>query len=315
MSVTVENHETIQKLTESINTVFLGKPDVVEMTMVALLGGGHVLVEDVPGVGKTLLARAVAKSVHGTFRRIQFTPDLLPGDIIGTSIYDAKAGEFVFKPGPLFASILLADEINRTSPRTQSALLEAMSESQVSVDGKTYPLEDPFLVLATQNPFEFEGTYPLPESQLDRFMIRLRIGYPPRSAERDLLADHREGEPIDRLEPVVSLDDVRSLQKAVRAVSVESSVCDYMLDLVEATRAHEELAVGVSTRGALMLYRAAQALATLRGRDYVVPDDAKEVALPVMAHRVISKSYLASGSASASENILREILGRTPIPD
>lgn len=314
MPATVEIHATIKKLSDSINSVFLGKQEVVELTMVALLGNGHILIEDVPGVGKTLLARAVARSVKGSFRRIQFTPDLLPGDIIGTSIYDSQTAEFVFKKGPLFASIILADEINRTSPRTQSALLEAMSESQVSVDGTTYHLDDPFLVLATQNPFEFEGTYPLPESQLDRFMLRLRIGYPPRAAERELLTEHRNGEPVDHLQPVVELADVRQIQQAVRDVTIETSVCDYLLDIVEATREHPELEVGVSTRGALMLYRASQAIAMLRGREYVVPDDVKDVAVAVMAHRMISKSYLSTGALGASETVVREILGQIPVP-
>lgn len=314
MSGTIDTREVIRKLRESIGSVFLGKQEVVDGTLVALLGHGHVLIEDVPGVGKTLLARAVARSIDGSFRRIQFTPDLLPGDIIGTSVYDAKATEFVFKRGPLFASIVLADEINRTSPRTQSALLEAMNDGQVSVDGNTYALDNPFLVLATQNPFEFEGTYPLPESQLDRFMVRLKIGYPTRVAERQLLSEHRLGEPVDHLKPVVALGEVRAAQQAVRDVVVEASVGDYLLDVVEATRSHKDIEVGVSTRGALMLYRAAQALATLRDRHYVVPDDIKEMAPAVLAHRVLGKTFLSNGGSDTATRVIEEILDTVPIP-
>lgn len=315
MSAMVETHDTISKLKSAIGSVFLGKGDVVRGAMVALLGHGHILIEDVPGVGKTLLARSIARCIDGSFRRIQFTPDLLPSDIIGTNIYDTKIGDFVFKRGPLFASIVLADEINRTSPRTQSALLEAMNDSQVSVDGRTYHLDNPFLVLATQNPFEFEGTYPLPESQLDRFMVRLRIGYPTREAERRLLADHRDGEPVNQLRAVVTLDEIRRLQDSVRQVNVDVSVSDYMLDIVEATRRHKEVEVGASTRGALMLYRACQALATLKKRDFVVPDDVKEMTLPVLAHRLISRTFVGNGSTDVRERILEEILDLTPIPE
>lgn len=307
--------DTIAKLRQSIGAVFLGKPEVVDGALVALIGRGHVLIEDVPGVGKTLLARAVAKSLDCSFRRIQFTPDLLPSDIIGSSIYDARSGEFVFKPGPLFAHVVLADEINRTSPRTQSALLEAMNDDQVSVDGKTYALGQPFLVMATQNPFEFEGTYPLPESQLDRFMLRISIGYPPREAEMRLLVDHRGGEPIDRLASVVDVADILRIQGAVRATRVEEAVNHYILDIVHATREHPELHVGASTRGALMLYRAAQAIARLRDRDFVVPDDVKEMAVPVLAHRLISKRFAPGNAAGAAARILIDLLDRLPVPE
>src|SRR5271154_5701420 len=223
------------RLSENVGLVVLGKPEVIKLAVVALLAEGHVLIEDVPGVGKTLLARAIAASIDCSFRRIQFTPDLLPSDVLGSSIYHAPSGEFVFKPGPLFANVILADEINRTTPRTQSALLEAMSDCQVSVEGKTYPLSPPFIVLATQNPYEFEGTYILPESQLDRFMIRLRMGYPIRSEERKILSSHRAGEPVESLTPVVNADDILLLQRAVRNIRVDDAIADYLLDIVHAT--------------------------------------------------------------------------------
>ncbi|MFO0889580.1 MAG: AAA family ATPase [Isosphaeraceae bacterium] len=244
-----ELHALSNRLLENVGTVVLGKAEVIKLAVVALLAEGHVLIEDVPGVGKTLLARALAASIDCSFRRIQFTPDLLPSDVLGSSIYHAPSGEFVFKPGPLFANVILADEINRTTPRTQSALLEAMSDRQVSVEGKTYPLDPPFIVLATQNPFEFEGTYVLPESQLDRFMIRLRMGYPIRSEERKVLATHREGEPVESLSPTLTAEDVLRLQHGVRQIRVEDSISDYLLDIVHMTRRSEDLHVGVSTAG------------------------------------------------------------------
>jgi MoxR-like ATPase len=303
-----------RKLVENVSLVVLGKSDVIKLAVVALLAEGHVLIEDVPGVGKTLLARALAASIDCSFRRIQFTPDLLPSDVLGSSIYHAPSGDFVFKPGPLFANVILADEINRTSPRTQSALLEAMSDRQVSVEGKTYPLDPPFIVLATQNPFEFEGTYVLPESQLDRFMIRLRMGYPIRSEERKVLSSHREGEPVDSLGPVLTADDVLRLQHGVRQIRVDDAISDYLLDIVHLTRRTEELHVGVSTRGALTLYRAAQSLALVSGRDYVIPDDIKLLAVPVLAHRVLGKSFLQAGEFGAAETIIRDIVERVKVP-
>jgi len=268
----------------------------------------------VPGVGKTLLARAMAASIDCTFRRLQFTPDLLPSDILGSSVYNNATGEFTFKPGPIFANVILADEVNRTTPRTQSALLEAMSDGQVSVEGKTHILEPPFLVIATQNPYEFEGTYVLPESQLDRFMIRLRMGYPLRSEERRLLVTHRQGEPVESLQPVLTGIDIRRLQLAVRKVRVDDAISDYLLDIVHATREGEELNVGVSTRGALTLYRAAQGLAFVSGRDYVVPDDIKSLAVPVLSHRVVGKSFLQAGEFGAAEAVIREIIDRIRVP-
>jgi MoxR-like ATPase len=304
----------LNRLLENIGSVVLGKPDVIKLAVVALLAEGHVLIEDVPGVGKTLLARALAASIDCSFRRIQFTPDLLPSDILGSSIYHAASGEFVFKPGPVFANVILADEINRTTPRTQSALLEAMSDNQVSVEGKTYPLEPPFIVLATQNPYEFEGTYVLPESQIDRFMIRLRMGYPVRTEERRVLSSHRAGEPVDSLGPVVTAEDILMLQRAVRAIRVDDAIADYLLEIVHGTRRAEDLHVGVSTRGALTLYRAAQSLALVAGREYVVTDDVKSLAVPVLAHRVVGKSFLQAGEFGAAEAIVRDLVDRIRVP-
>ncbi|QEH33340.1 ATPase family associated with various cellular activities (AAA) [Aquisphaera giovannonii] len=311
------NHDLLSlsnRLVENVGLVVLGKADVVRLAVVAFIAEGHILMEDVPGVGKTLLARALAASVDCTFKRIQFTPDLLPSDVIGSSIFHNPSGEFVFKPGPLFSNVILADEINRTTPRTQSALLEAMSDRQVSVEGKTYPLDPPFIVLATQNPFEFEGTYVLPESQLDRFMIRLHMGYPIRSEERRLLASHRDGAPVESLSPVLSIDDILRLQRGVRQVRVDDAIADYLLDIVHLTRRSEDLHVGVSTRGALTLYRAAQGLALVSGRDYVIPDDIKDLAVPVLAHRVLGKSFLQAGQFGAAEAIIRDTVDRVRVP-
>jgi MoxR-like ATPase len=304
----------LDRLSEQLNTVVVGKPEPIRMALVALLAEGHVLIEDVPGVGKTLLARAIAVSIDSPFRRIQFTPDLLPSDILGSSVYSSGTGEFLFKPGPIFANVILADEINRTTPRTQSALLEAMSDGQVSVEGTTHILPKPFFVLATQNPFEFEGTYVLPESQLDRFMLRIKMGYPARSEERRILTMHRQGAPVETLNPVISGEEIVRLQQAVRAVRVEDSVADYLLEMVRATREHEDLRVGVSTRGALTLYRAAQALAFLNRREFVVPDDLKALVGPVLAHRIVGKSFLQAGEFAAAEAILRDIVDRLEVP-
>jgi MoxR-like ATPase len=302
------------RLLDNVALVVLGKPDVIRLAVVALLADGHVLIEDVPGVGKTLLARAIAASIDCSFRRIQFTPDLLPSDVLGSSIYHAPSGEFVFKPGPLFANVILADEINRTTPRTQSALLEAMSDRQVSIEGQTYSLTPPFIVLATQNPYEFEGTYVLPESQLDRFMLRLRMGYPIRAEERKVFASHRNGEPVEMLSPVLTAQEVLHLQHGVRGVQVDDAITEYLLDIVHATRRSEDLHVGVSTRGALTLYRAAQSLALVSGRNYVVPDDIKSLVVPVLAHRVVGKSFLQAGEFGAAEAIIHDLVDRIRVP-
>lgn len=306
--------ELLRRLGENVGSVLLGQPQAVQTALVALLAEGHLLIEDVPGIGKTLLAKSLARSIDCTFHRIQFTPDLLPSDLIGTSVFHQPSGEFVFKPGPLFAHIVLADEINRASPRTQSALLEAMSDRQISVDGQTWPLGPPFMVLATQNPFEFEGTFPLPESQTDRFMVRLRVGYPDRTTEKEVLRRHRDGEPLDQLLPVLKVADVRALQLLVRGVRVEEALNDYLLDLIQATRTHPSLYLGASTRAALALYRAAQALALLNGREYVVPDDIKRLARPVLAHRLLAKTYRHGEQGDAADAVMAEILEQTPVP-
>ncbi|MEX2560981.1 MAG: MoxR family ATPase [Pirellulales bacterium] len=294
--------------------VVLGKPNVVRLCIVALLAGEHVLLEDVPGVGKTLVGKALAKSVAARFCRIQFTPDLLPSDIVGSSVFNAKNSEFFFSQGPVFANIVLADEINRTTPRTQSALLEAMSDSQVSVDGQTHNLPKPFMVIATQNPFEFEGTYPLPESQLDRFLLRISVGYPDREDELQVLSIHRQGEPVDHLTSVLDCQQVLSLQHAVRQVTVDESIHEYLLDIVEATRNSNDLHVGVSTRGALCLYRASQSLAMIEGREFVVPDDVKRLAVPVLAHRVITRGYLHGSQRGAVEALIQRFVDDLPVP-
>jgi MoxR-like ATPase len=304
----------IEQLEANISQVVLGKADVVRLCVVALLAGEHVLLEDVPGVGKTLVGKALARSVSGEFRRIQFTPDLLPADITGSSVFEMKRQEFVFNKGPIFANVVLADEINRTTPRTQSALLEALSEGQVSADGQTHRLPQPFLVIATQNPLEFEGTYPLPESQLDRFLLRISVGYPNRNCEMSILTSHRRGEPVDSLEPVLSGEQVLQLQEAVRDVRVEPSVAEYLLDVAQATRASDDLHVGVSIRGNLSLYRAAQAWALAEGRDYVVPDDVKRLAVPVLSHRVISKGYLHGSQRQGIESLIERLVAEVPVP-
>ncbi len=304
----------VGELESNMAQVVLGKPDVLRLCVVALLAGEHVLLEDVPGVGKTLVGKALAKSVDARFCRVQFTPDLLPSDIIGSSVFQAQTSEFVFNRGPIFANIVLADEINRTTPRTQSALLEAMSDGQVSVDGKTYALPRPFMVIATQNPFEFEGTYPLPESQLDRFLLRSSVGYPDREDELKVLLSHRRGEPVDDLQPALNCQQVQSLQEAVRQVTVDESIREYLMNIVQATRDSDELHVGVSTRGALSLYRAAQALTLAEGRDFVVPDDVKRLSVSVLAHRVIPKGYLQGGQRAAVEALIQRLVDEVAVP-
>jgi len=305
--------EVIDRLLRNLESVVLGKTEVLQSALVTLLAEGHLLVEDVPGVGKTLMAKALARSLDCSFHRIQFTPDLLPADLIGTSIFDQRTREFVFKHGPIFAQVVLADEINRASPRTQSALLEAMSDRQATVDGQSWPLGPPFIVLATQNPYEFEGTYPLPESQLDRFLMRIRIGYPPRAAEKEILTQHRKGEPVEHLQPVVRASEIIALQQYVRTVRVADSLVDYMLNLLDMTRRSPQVYLGASTRAALYYYRAVQALAVLEKRNYVVPDDCKRLAIPVLAHRMLMKNARQSGVNSA-EAFIEDALRQIPVP-
>ena len=304
----------IERLQQNVSRVVLGKAEAVRLAIVALLAGEHVLLEDIPGVGKTLMGKAIARSLDGKFHRIQFTPDLLPADITGSSLYNSQTAEFTFSPGPVFANIVLADEINRATPRTQSALLESMGERQVSADGQTHPLPRPFMVIATENPVEFEGTYPLPESQLDRFLLRIPLGYPQREVELQVLSSHRDGEPVDSLTPVLDCRQIIALQAAVRQVDVDDSISGYLMDIVEATRHSDELNVGASTRGALALYRAAQASALVAGRQYVVPDDVKRLAVPVLAHRVIPKGYLHGGQREAVESLIERLVEEVAVP-
>jgi MoxR-like ATPase len=306
--------ELIDKLEKNISLAVFGKRNVIRRCLVALFTAEHVLLEDVPGVGKTLIAQAIAKSISGDFRRLQFTPDLLPADIVGSSIYDAGTREFYFSRGAIFANILLADEINRTTPRTQSAMLEAMNEHQVSVDGTTYPLPNPFMVIATENPMEFEGTYPLPESQLDRFLLRISVGYPDRENELNVLRTHQATRPIDTLTPVLSSAQVVEIQQAVSAVRVDESINRYILDIVDATRKSEELLVGVSTRGAIALSRAVQALALIEGRNFVIPDDVKSLTVSVFSHRVMPKSYAHGNQRQAIEAIIERIVESVLVP-
>ncbi len=303
---------TLERLQNNIGSVVLGKQAVIRKVLIALLAGEHILLEDVPGVGKTLVAKALAKSVDGRFTRVQFTPDLLPSDIVGSSVY--HDGEFKFSQGPIFANVVLGDEINRAPPRTQSALLEAMSERQASIDGTTYPMPDPFMVIATQNPFEFEGTYVLPESQLDRFLMRIDLGYPAREAERNVLRSHRAGEPVDTLAAVAKLTEIKTIQLQVREIRFEDSLVDYLQDIVDRTRQSNDLQVGVSTRGALAFYRAAQASALLNGRDYVVPDDIKELAISVLAHRVMPRGFAAGSERVAVESMIQRCLESVLVP-
>lgn len=314
MTHEAQNVQDIARLRANIESAVLGKSEVVKFVVAALLAGEHVLLEDVPGVGKTLIAKAVAKSLDGRFSRLQFTPDLLPSDITGSSIYNSSSGQFTFNPGPIFANVVLADEVNRAPPRTQSALLEAMGEGQVSVDGETHRLPKPLLVMATQNPFEFEGTYLLPESQLDRFLLRVSVGYPQREHERRLLKSHRVGEPVDQLQPVLSSERVIALQQLARQVQFEDSLVEYLLDIVHATRNSDALQVGVSTRGALAYYHASQALALVENRQHVIPDDIKRLAIPVLAHRVVSRGMLPGAERSAAEEIIRRLLSNIAVP-
>lgn len=297
----------------NVEKVIVGKRREVEMAFLALMGNGHLLIEDVPGVGKTVLAKSIVKSMGCTFRRIQFTPDLLPSDVTGVSIFNQRTGEFEFRPGPILAQVVLADEINRATPKTQSALLECMEERQVTVDGVTYPAPRPFLVMATQNPIEYEGTFPLPEAQLDRFFMQLTLGYPSLEDEVAILEGQRYLHPVDELGQVVDASQVQQVQEAVKKVRVDPLILRYIVSIVDATRRHPEVYLGSSPRGSLSLSRAAQGLALLRGRDFVLPDDVKELAVPVLGHRLIISPAARLREVTARE-VLGEVLGQVPVP-
>ena len=306
----------LERVQQSVQSVIRGKDEVIRLALVGLLARGHLLIEDVPGVGKTTLAHALARSFDCTFQRIQFTSDMLPSDVIGVSVFSQQTDRFEFRQGPIFANVVLADEINRTTPKTQSALLEAMNENQVTVDNRTWLLPQPFLVMATQNPIEHHGTYPLPESQLDRFLMRLKIGYPSAESERAILQDFADADPLANLKPVMTGPEVVEIQGRVRRVKVDDELVNYTLSIVEKTRQHEYLSLGVSPRGSMSLYRAAQALAFLEGRDFCIPDDFKRLILPVFSHRcVVSSRYISTLKKSdQTAAIIEEILNATPVP-
>jgi MoxR-like ATPase len=305
--------ETVARVTENVKRVIVSKDEVIELAMVALLCEGHVLIEDVPGIGKTTLAKSLARSLDCTFQRIQFTPDLLPSDVTGIYFFNQKAQEFQFRPGPVMSQILLADEINRATPRTQSALLEAMQERQITVDGETKPLPRPFLVLATQNPIELEGTFPLPEAQVDRFLLKIKIGYPTEEEENRILLRFEQDDPLEDLQPVATASELLTLQAEVQRIRVERSVREYVVRVVRATREHPSVDLGVSPRGTLALYKTAQALAAIRGRDYVIPDDAKELAPYVLTHRIlISPQTRLRGRTP--EEVVMEVIDEVPVP-
>ncbi len=305
--------ELATKLVDNVEKVIVGKHDVVELTAICLLCQGHLLIEDVPGVGKTMLAKALAKSVGGIFKRIQFTPDMLPSDVTGTSIYNQKTGEFEFRPGPIMAQIVLADEINRATPKTQAALLEAMEERQVTVDGETRLLGSPFLVLATQNPIEYEGTFPLPEAQLDRFLMRVALGYPTTQEQMRILDAQQYAHPIESLQQITHANDLVLVQDQLKGVYADTLIKQYIVQIVEATRRHADVYLGASPRGALTLFRTAQARAALHGRDYVIPDDVKALAEPALGHRIILSPAARIKGISAAD-ILSELLMSMPVP-
>jgi MoxR-like ATPase len=310
----VNVQEPAERTIGNIERVIVGKHAEVRLALVALLTEGHILIEDVPGVGKTMLAKALSKSIGCTFSRIQFTPDLLPSDVTGLSIFNQKTQDFEFRSGPIMAQVVLADEINRATPKTQSALLECMEEGQATIDGTSHPMPSPFLVIATQNPIEYEGTFALPEAQLDRFLLRIRLGYPKPMEELVILDEQKRTHPIEALQQVLTIDELRQMQAGVKEIYVDQGVADYIIRLVGATREHADVYLGASPRGSLHLYKAAQALAAINGRDYVIPDDVKQLAVPVLGHRLIVRSQ-ASLREVDNDAIVREILATIPIAE
>ncbi len=306
--------EIVSQLTRNIQSVIIGKNEVVESCVIGLLAEGHILLEDVPGMGKTTLAKSLARTLGVSAQRIQFTPDLLPSDLTGTVVWDQQENQFHFREGPVFAHVVLADEINRASPKTQSALLECMEEHQVTIDLKTHALPEPFFVIATQNPAEYEGVYPLPESQLDRFAMRLSIGYPSPEAEKTLIRNQRIEHPLEALQPITNVEQIRAMQSYVRSIAISDSIYDYILRLAQATREHSQIMLGLSPRGALTLARTAQALAATQGRDFVLPDDVKAVAPPVMSHRLLPHPEVRMNGFSA-DRLIEDLLRSVPIED
>ena len=313
MKTTQTNNSLLERLKDNLQDVIYGKSECIDVLIISLMAGGSVLIEDVPGVGKTTLAKALAKSIEAKFRRVQFTPDLLPADILGSSIYNPVTGDFRFDPGPIFCNILLADEINRASPRTQSALLEAMNENQATIEGKRYPLPRPFMVVATENPIEFHGTYPLPEAQMDRFLVRLSLGYPAAEVEVNILKSHALSEPLDRIRPVLTLEQVQHIQQEAAGVHVDDSILEYIVEIVHATRRDNRLRLGLSTRGTLMMSRAARARAYFQKRDFVIPDDVLWLIPYVLPHRILLTSK-ARHSGTTARQILEDVVAHIKVP-